>query len=137
MLNRTGNILQGKPYVFQGSLAANTSAVYEKELYSAGTITGLHIRFAAGENGTLHIKPMVIQNGEIPIDLINYADGLNDYISGDDETFDFKAYMPVENGTKLRMVCDNQGAYTSFVDIAVIVDYVDTVREYSVIEGAR
>jgi len=133
-MNRTGNMIQGKPYLFQGALAANTSAVYEKELFQSGTISNLHIKFAAGENGTLHIRPMVIQNGEIPIDLINYEENLNQYVSGDDEHFDFKCFMPVENGTKIRLVCDNTGAYASFIDVAIVVDYIDNVREYSVIK---
>ena len=134
-MNRIGASYQGKPYIFQGALNANTAATYEKELTASGTITNVHIKFAAGENGTLHIRPMVIQNGEIPIDLVNYDATLNQFISGDDEAFDLKCFMPVENGTKIRIECDNTGAYASFVDVVVIVDYVETVREYSVING--
>ena len=136
-MKRDGLLYTGKPYVFQGALAAGTATTYEMELTAPGKITELHIKFAAGENGTLHIRPMVIQNGEIPIDLVAYGPGLNNFISGDDEQFNFKCFMPIENGAKIRIVADNQGAYTSFVDVAVIVDYADIVREYSVIEGAR
>lgn len=136
MINKNGIIYTGKPYVFQGGLAAGTAATYESELTAPGTITDIHIKFAAGENGTLHIRPMVIQNGEIPIDLVSYGPGLNQFVSGDDEQFNFKCFMPVENGTKIRINADNTGAYLSFVDVAVIVEYADTIREYSIIEGA-
>lgn len=135
-MNKTGALLQGKPFIFQGALAGNTSKTYEATITTSGHIESMHIKFAAGENGTLHIRPMVIQNGQIPMELVNYDPGLNQFISGDDESFDLKCYMPVENGTKIRIICDNTGANVSFVDVVIVVEYADYVGEFSVIKGA-
>ena len=132
-MQRTGMLIQGKSYVFQGALAANTSAVYEMDITSSGHIDKVSVKFAAGENGTLHITPMVIQNGEIPQFLAAFSPGLNNYVSGDDEYIELPCFIPVENGSKIRIIADNQGAYASFVDVIVSVQYRDAIREVSVI----
>lgn len=136
MTIRNGAILTGKPFVFQGAIDAHTAHTFSEIITASGHIETINIKFAAGENGTLKVRPMVIQNGQIPIDLIKYANGLNQYVSGDDESFTFKCYMPVENGTELRIIVDNTGDYTSFLDVAVIIEFADYIAEYSVIKGA-
>lgn len=132
-MNRTGTQNQGKSYVFQGALEAHTNKLYEMDIVANGYIDNVSVKFAAGENGTLHIKPIVIQNGEIPMEMVNFAVDLNPYISGDDEKIELPCYLPVENGSKIRVIAENTGDYTSYVDVIVSVQYHDMVTETSVI----
>ncbi len=120
------------PYIFRESLAANASKTYEVEISGIGYVREILINFAAGENGTLHIRPYVILNGEILIDLLRY--GADDkYISGDNSQFSLQCYQAIENHAKLCIFADNTGPGDSEVSVDVMIEYVDIQRIESVI----
>lgn len=120
------------PIVFRETLAAGTSATYESELSGIGYIREMLINFAAGENGTLHLRPYVVLNGEIVIDLLKYG-ASKKYFSGDDAQFRLPCYQAIENHAKLCIDADNTGAGDSEISVDVMVEYIDVQRIDSVI----
>ena len=120
------------PIVFRDSLAAGTSNTYEVELSGIGYIREILINFAAGENGTLHLRPYVILNGEIFVDLLKYGAG-DKYISGDNVTLPLKCYQAIENHAKLCIFADNTGPGTSEISVDVMAEYIDIEKIETVI----
>lgn len=103
------------------------------ELTGNGQIKRFHARFACGENGTLHLNPYVILNGNITINLCDFAKGSDNYISGDNEDFTFECYVPVETHAVVCLDVENVGEYPSIVDAAVVVQYEDFIEEESIV----
>lgn len=115
------------PYIFRESLPAGTSKLFDVELTGIGHIRKLVINFAAGENGTLHIRPYIILNGEIIIDLLRYG-GTDQFVSGDDEQITLDCNQAIENKAHLCIFADNVGPGASQVNVNAIVEYMDMIR---------
>lgn len=122
-----------KTIIFRQYVAAGTSGTLTAKLKSHGVVTGVSVRFAPGESGTLHLRPVAILPGEIPIDLFEYADNGLKYVSGDDETVESSVQHEIENNTELRIHYDNTGAAQSFVNVNVEVMYFEITEPENVI----
>ena len=112
------------PYVFRKAVPAGEKGVMEIELTGHGFATEVVIIFAAGENGTLQIRPYVMHPGELINDLLRYAG--DNFISGDDSTYRLPCYQEIENHTKLRLAYENTaaaGTADSQIMVDVIVQY--------------
>lgn len=118
---------------FRKSIAPGNSGYIDAELSSHGFVKKVKVRFAAGENGTLHVRPTVVIPQDIPIDLMQYADGSDKYISGDDETFDSDIKIEIENHSILRVWYDNTGTGTSFLNVDIMVEYYSIVEPVNII----
>lgn len=110
-----------------------TKKTLSYELTGNGSIRRFYVRFAVGENGTLHIRPYVILNGNIRVDLCNFAEGGNNYISGDDETISFDCFVPVETHAVAYVEAENVGEYESIIDAAMVVQYEDYIEAESIV----
>ena len=107
--------------------------IFQSEITGNGQIKRFHCRFALGENGTLHIKPYVILNGNIRIDLCAFASNGDNYISGDNEEIAFDCYVPVETHAVAYVEAENVGEYESILDAAMVVQYEDFVEPESIV----
>ena len=107
--------------------------VFAAELTGNGQIKRFHCRFALGENGTLHIKPYVILNGNIRIDLCAFASNGDNYISGDNEEITFDCYVPIETHAVAYVEAENVGEYESILDAAMVVQYEDYIESESIV----
>ena len=130
-MNFTGSQIKSEPIIFADSLAAGTKKTYSYELTGDGHIDKVTVTFATGENGTLHIRPYVILNGNITQELCRY--GGNRYIAGDSEKFELSCFQPIEKKAMLYIEADNTGASASMVDVIVNVTYEDYIKESSII----
>lgn len=110
-----------------------TKKIFEAELTGNGQIKRFHARFACGENGTLHLNPYVILNGNITVNLCDFAKGGENYISGDNEDFTFECYVPIETHAILYVEAENVGEYDSMLDVAIVVQYEDFIEEETII----
>lgn len=115
-----------------------TILIPNKQLFSAeltgnGQIKRFHARFACGENGTLHINPYVILNGNITVNLCDFAKEGENYISGDNEDFTFECYVPIETHAILYVEAENVGEYDSMLDVAIVVQYEDFIEEETIV----
>lgn len=138
--NNTGNNLycQADPSPADVELWAGSSLIIPQKVFYAdltgnGQIKRFHCRFALGENGTLHIKPYVILNGNIRIDLCAFASNGDNYISGDNEEIAFDCYVPVETHAIAYVEAENVGEYESILDAAMVVQYEDFIEPESIV----
>lgn len=122
-----------KASVFRATIPPGTSGYLDAELKAHGFIKNVKIRFAAGENGTLHVRPTIVLPGEIPVDLLSYADGGDKYVSGDDETFSSDLKFEIENYTKVRVWYENTGVGNSILNVDVITEYYSISEPENVI----
>lgn len=112
---------------------APTNKTFEADLTGNGQINHFRARFACGENGTLHLRPYVILNGNIRIDLCNFAQGGDQYIAGDNEEIEFDCYVPIETHATAYVEAENTGEYPSLVDAAMTVQYEDFIESESIV----
>ena len=125
-----------RPVSFRQTIPANTSGFVEADLAAHGYVSKIRVRFAAGENGTLHIRPQAIIPQDIAIDLIQFG-GSDKYISGDDETSEYNCHVEIENHAKLRVWYDNTGAAASMLDVDIEVVYFSIVEPENIIGPRR
>lgn len=135
-MNFEKQINASKSYVFRKAVPATTSGYLDSKLTAHGYVDNVRIRFAAGENGTLHLRPVVIIPQEIEIDLLSYADGGDRYVSGDDETIQSNVRYEVENDAVLRVYYENtgiSGSADSQLNVDIGVTYFQIVEPRNVI----
>ena len=106
---------------------------FSADLTGNGQINHFRARFACGENGTLHLRPYVILNGNVRVDLCNFAQGGDQYIAGDNEEIEFDCYVPVETHAVAYVEAENTGEYPSLVDAAMTVQYEDFIESESIV----
>ena len=111
----------------------NGRNILSADLTGNGQLNHFRARFACGENGTLHLRPYVILNGNIRVDLCNFAAGGDQYIAGDNEEVEFDCYVPVETHAVAYVEAENVGEYPSIVDAAMTVQYEDFVESESIV----
>lgn len=125
-----------KTYVFRKSVAAGASGYMDIDLVAHGVVDYVKIQFAAGENGTLQIRPVVIIPQEIIIDLFTYADGSDKYITGDDEKIESSVRYEIENHATLRVYYNNTGevgSADSRVNVDIGVTYFQITEPINII----
>lgn len=125
-----------KTIIFRQLVDAGASGYLSAPLHSHGVISGVSVRFAPGEGGTLQIRPVAILPGEIPIDLYEYAANGLQYVSGDDETVESSVQYEIENHTELRVYYNNTGTDQSFVNVNIEVMYFEILEPVNVIGPA-
>ena len=106
---------------------------FSADLTGNGQINHFRARFACGENGTLHLRPYVILNGNIRVNLCNFAQGGDQYIAGDNEEIEFDCYVPIETHAVAYVEAENTGEYPSLVDAAMTVQYEDFIESESIV----
>lgn len=116
------------PYIFRKAVPAGEKGIMEIPLTGHGYVTQVTAIFAAGENGTLRIRPYVMQPGEIVQELLRYAE--DTYISGDDCEYKMPCYQEIENYTMLRVAYENTGAVGT-ADSQIMVDIIVQYDGYS------
>ncbi|UWG95516.1 hypothetical protein LPY66_11340 [Dehalobacter sp. DCM] len=110
--------------VFRASLAAGAKQTYKERIKSDGTVEKVRIKIYPGSEGTLKIRPCVFQKGRRSlVDLLTYPDGGNQYMSGDDDYFEFPVVMSVQNDDEIYIICENAGSYPYTVSVDVVIDY--------------
>lgn len=127
--------------LYNKKVPSNTSGYLDNEIVGHGRIKGIRIRFAAGENGDLHIRPVLILPPNIPIELLKYAAGGDKYVSGDDENFISDIGYEVENKAICRVYYENvqtdPNAADAVVDVQIEVEYFDYVDVANIIGPAE
>ena len=129
-MHRNGSAM--RPVIFRQKVAPGENIHLEKALAGNGDISKLIITFATGENGTLHITPYVILNGNIRQDLLTYG-GDEHFISGDSICLELPCYQPIERHALLCIDAVNTGEGKSMLSVDVIVRYNDYITEQTVI----
>ena len=122
------------PLVFNKRVPAGTEGYIDAPITEHGFIRSLRVRFAAGEAGTLQIRPVVILPGDILVDLVHYAG--DSYLSGDNEDREFNLKIEVENHSVARVFYKNigePGSDDSFVNVDIEVEYFEIIEPANII----
>jgi len=125
-----------KSYVFRKKVPAGESGYLDCKLVEHGFIESVRVRFAAGENATLQIRPVVIIPQEIMIDLLEYADNGEQYVTGDDELVESAVRCEIENKSILRVFYENTGGVgtaDSFLNVDIGVTYFSVIEPENII----
>lgn len=91
---------------------------------AAGTIDEIRVRFYAGQQGTLHVRPLLLKKPDIMQSLIAYSDDTLTYLAGDDDYFVMPVSVPCDNDDEVVVLVDNVGDYDYDVVVDVVVDYL-------------
>lgn len=122
--------------VYRKAIPAGASGYLDIPITAHGYIDFVRCRFAAGEAGTLHIRPVAILPQEILIDLLVYASGGDKYLSGDDETIEVSIKKEVENHSICRVYYENTGepgSADSQLNVDIGVTYFELVEPKNII----
>lgn len=125
-----------KVYPFRKFIPAGESGSVEVPLVSHGVVENVKVRFASGENATLHIRPVAVIPQEIEIDLFVYPEGCDPYVSGDMEVMDSDIGVEIENHALIRVYYENTGGLgtaDSFLNVDVTVKYFSIVEPENII----
>ncbi|WP_353853165.1 hypothetical protein [Dehalobacter restrictus] len=109
---------------FRVNLAAGEEVTLTERIKSDGTIESMRARFYAGQENCLQIRPCVLQKGRKSlIDLLTYPEGTVNYISGEDDTFEYPVVLSVQNDDEIKLYCKNVGDYEYTIVIDIVIDY--------------
>lgn len=121
---------------YRKAIPAGGSGWLDIPIKAHGFVDFIRIRFAAGEAGTLHIRPVVILPQDILIDLITYAENGDHYISGDNETIEINIKREVENHSIARVFYENTGeagSTDSQLNVDIGVTYFEIIEPANII----
>lgn len=114
---------------FRKTIAAATKDKIIVPIESDCTVDEIRVRFYAGQQNDFHVDPYILTNADQRENLVEYADGTNAYLSGDDDYLVFPIGIAVVKNSNLIIAYDNQdavNAYTLVID--VILDYAFGTR---------
>lgn len=121
--------------IFRKKIPANTEGFLDLNITAHGYVRSVKTRFAAGENGTLQVRPVVIVPQDIMIDLFKYA--AEPYLSGDDETVQSDIKVEVENHTIARVyyknIATDPDSADSFLNVDIEVEYFEIIEPANII----
>jgi hypothetical protein len=109
---------------FRKDLGAGDSIILKSRILDDGTIEGVRAKFYPGQEGCLQLRPCLWQTGRnVLVDLITYADGTNQYISGEDDYFDYQVTQACLKDDEIWILAKNTGDYTYTIVVDVVIDY--------------
>jgi hypothetical protein len=107
---------------FTATIAPLADMVFSERVKAPGTLEGIRIRFYAGQELDLRVRPYVLHKGQKSEDVLTYPEGSNPYLSGDDDEFYFPVTVPLANDDEIKVHVVNvntQYAYTLVVHVAI------------------
>lgn len=108
---------------FRKVIPAGHTDVLAQRVKGAGTIERIFVRFYPGQAGTLHVVPFVEHKGQkLEYMLSSVSTGKN-YLSGDDDAFEFDVVVPVQNDDFVKVRVTNTGDYDYDLVVDVSIDY--------------
>lgn len=114
---------------FQRVIQPNTTEIIKERLKMNGMIEKVTIRFYAGCEKSLKVRPYVQHHGEKMQDMFTFPEGAEKFIAGDDDLYEYDVAIEIFNDDELHVWVNNTDlnyAYTLNCFIAVNY-YVGTV----------
>jgi hypothetical protein len=87
-----------------------------------GSIERIKVRFYAGQENELQVRPYVRHKGQKNETFFTYPEGTDPYLSGEDDVLDFPLAIEIEYDDEIIVYVENQSDfynYTLVVDIVV------------------
>jgi hypothetical protein len=98
------------------------SVTVKERVKYRGWIESCRIRFYAGQERELKVRPFVLHKGEKVEDFFTFPEGTEIYVSGEDDTFDYPLTIEVEYDDEIHVRIMNTNdtyIYTAVVDITI------------------
>ena len=114
---------------FRKSIPAESGVLQFKERIKAeGTIEKVSVRFYQGQQLKLKVQPFLLKHGGQPVKLIDYADGTDAFLSGDDDYFQYPVGIQTEYDDYILIIAENTALFECNMVVDVVVDYVGGKR---------
>lgn len=109
---------------FDKVIPAGQTLEFTSKVKDDGTIEKLTVKFYIGQEKGLRVIPTVIHNNNQPEALITYPTGTEQYLSGDDDYFDFPIVVPVALNDVIKLKAINtDSTYDYHLTAAITIDY--------------
>lgn len=109
---------------FRKNLDAGADIILKSRILADGTIEGVRAKFYPGQENTLQVRPCLWQTGRnVLVDLISYPDSTNQYISGEDDYFDYQITQECLKDDEIWLLVKNTGDFSYDLAVDVTVDY--------------
>lgn len=110
---------------FKTVVTAGTLKTLSYTIKADATVERIFGKFYPGQEGVLHVHPYLRLNGDRHEELVTYPTGTDQFLSGDDQIYDFAIDFPVNTGDQIMVDADNTlGTYDYTLDITFEVDYM-------------
>jgi hypothetical protein len=119
---KRGQEMKKEVLSFRKEIAPNSVENLKEMIKDNGAIEEVRIRFYAGQERSLQVRPYVTHNGGITEDMFTYVGGTENILSGDDDYFVFPVNVEVKYDEHVNVWVSNISAdytYTLAVDIVI------------------
>lgn len=106
-------------------IPANTIGELSERVKDNGRIQEVTVRFYAGQERALKVRPYVMHKAQRPEDMFTYVEGSEAFLSGDDDTFTFPVTLNVEYDDEIRIWYSNTSAYQYTLVCDIVVMYTE------------
>lgn len=109
---------------FVKTIQPNTTEILKERIKDNGTVEEVRIRFYAGVERSLKVRPYVMHDNRKPEDIFTYPEGTDKYITGDDDYLDFPVSVDVELDDEMVIWVNNDNlSYPYTLAVFVVVSY--------------
>lgn len=110
--------------VFRKDVSGGETIILDERIKSNGRIVEVRVRFYDGSEGSFHVRPYVLHKGSLQENVVSYPDQGEQFISGNDDYFNFPVSVDVENDDQLKVWAENTSTflYTLVVDVVLVYD---------------
>jgi hypothetical protein len=115
-----------KPVLFRASIPPNTEKTFKYRIPKAGSIDKVTIRFYSGPQGDFQITPLLVNYNDQRQPIIQYAEGSNKFVAGDNDIFEFPTSIPVDVDDEIHVIAKNVETVYSY---DLVVDFIVTEGE--------
>lgn len=112
-----------EPLLFRQNVPKGTTINLRERIKADGTIEKVIVRFFAGQEMDLKVKPQLVKKGDMYVDLIKYV-GDEKTLSGEDDTFTFDTSLAVENDDEILITAENINLDFDYTLMCIVqIDY--------------
>jgi len=112
-----------EPLLFKQNVPAGTILNLQERIKADGTIENIKVRFFAGQEMDLKVRPILIKKGDMYVDLIKYV-GEDKELSGDDDIYSFDTSISVENDDEVLVIAENKSVDFDYTLFCIVqIDY--------------
>lgn len=105
-------------------ILANTAVIFEEIIKEDCTIEGLKIKFYIGQEKALQVYPKVFHGRADVEDLVTFNVDGEQYLSGDDDSFDFPIVIPCKVNDVIQIKAVNTDLVFDYhLTMALHMDY--------------
>ena len=115
---------------FRKKVLAGENVILKERVKSDGSVSEVRVRFYPGSELSLQVKPFVKHKGSRDEDFFTYAEGTDQFLSGDNDSFVFPVTVGVQYDDEICVYVNNTGAYEYSLVVDILLQYFADEGEY-------